>query len=68
MLPFQLVSEPFARVEYREAVSLLQEEIGRNRSAWTYPDVTFGTDLQTEHERWLCEKKVRAGSGVEVER
>jgi asparaginyl-tRNA synthetase len=53
-----LVGEPFARVEYTEAVRLLQEEIGKDPSKWQYPDVVFGTDLQTEHERWLCEKKV----------
>jgi len=52
----QLVSEPFARVEYKEAVRLLQGEIAKDESAWAYPEVEFGTDLQTEHERWLCEK------------
>ncbi|KAM3576217.1 hypothetical protein VYU27_001925 [Nannochloropsis oceanica] len=51
-----LVSEPFARVEYKEAVRLLQGEIAKDESAWAYPEVEFGTDLQTEHERWLCEK------------
>uniref|UniRef100_A0A7S4D5P5 asparagine--tRNA ligase n=1 Tax=Heterosigma akashiwo TaxID=2829 RepID=A0A7S4D5P5_HETAK len=49
--------QPFARVEYREAVALLQEEIAKDRSKWQYPDVEFGTDLQTEHERWLSEAK-----------
>jgi len=49
--------QPFARVEYREAVALLQEEIAKDRSKWQYPDVGFGTDLQTEHERWLSEAK-----------
>lgn len=54
-----MTEEPFARVEYREAIKLLQEEIAKDPSQWQFPDVTFGTDLQTEHERWLCEKKVR---------
>jgi len=29
----------------------------RNPSKWKFPDVSFGTDLATEHERWLAEKK-----------
>jgi asparaginyl-tRNA synthetase len=59
----QLVSEPFARVQYRDAISLLKEEIAKDPSQWQYPDVEFGTDLQTEHERWLCEKKAGWGCG-----
>ncbi len=59
-----LVAEPFARVEYKEAIRLLQEEIAKDRSAWAYPDVEFGTDLQTEHERWLCEKKFNKATFV----
>jgi len=60
----QLVSESFARVEYTEAVRLLQEEIAKDRGAWQFPDVDFGTDLQTEHERWLCEKKFQRATFV----
>ena len=52
-----LLSKPFARVSYREAVELLREEIAKDPSKWTFPDVSFGTDLATEHERWLAEKK-----------
>ncbi|TFJ87667.1 hypothetical protein NSK_001017 [Nannochloropsis salina CCMP1776] len=59
-----LVSESFARVEYTEAVRLLQEEIAKDRGAWQFPDVDFGTDLQTEHERWLCEKKFQRATFV----
>jgi len=54
----QLVKEPFSRVTYTDAIKLLQEEIAKDPSKWQFPDVEFGTDLQTEHERWLCEKKV----------
>jgi asparaginyl-tRNA synthetase len=52
-----LVSQPFARVSYREAIAFLQEEIAKDPSKWQFPDVTFGTDLATEHERWLAETK-----------
>jgi len=50
-----LVEKPFARIAYRDAITLLQAEIAKDPSKWAYPDVTFGTDLQTEHERWLAE-------------
>lgn len=56
----KLVSQPFVRISYRSAISLLQEEIAKNRTAWQYPDVEFGTDLSTEHERWLAETKFQS--------
>jgi asparaginyl-tRNA synthetase len=53
----KLVSQPFTRISYREAVGYLQEEIAKDPSKWQYPEVEFGTDLATEHERWLAETK-----------
>ena len=53
----KLVDQPFARVSYREAISFLQEEISKDPSKWQFPEVEFGTDLATEHERWLAETK-----------
>ena len=41
----------FARVSYTEAVEILKKENGR----FEYP-VEWGTDLQTEHERFLTEQ------------
>ncbi len=46
-----IVSKPFARVAYREAVEILQK-CGKK---FEFP-VAFGTDLQTEHERYLAEE------------
>ncbi len=46
-----MLSKPFARVSYREAVDILQK-CGKN---FEFP-VSFGTDLQTEHERFLAEE------------
>lgn len=54
----QLVNKPFVRVPYVEAIKYLQEEIAKDPSKWQFPEVDFGTDLATEHERWLCETKV----------
>lgn len=53
----KLATQPFARVSYREAIGYLQEEIAKDPSKWQFPDVEFGTDLATEHERWLAETK-----------
>ena len=41
-----LVSAPFQRVSYRDAIVLLQTEIAKDPSKWNYTDVKFGTDLQ----------------------
>lgn len=46
-----LVSEPFARIPYREAIDILSKS-GRNFEFRPF----FGTDLQTEHERFLAEE------------
>ena len=52
----KLVVQPFARISYKDAIVLLQDEIDKDPTKWQYKDVKFGTDLQTEHERWLAEK------------
>jgi len=46
-----LIEKPFARVSYTEAVEILQ----KSGKAFEFP-VSFGTDLQTEHERYLTEE------------
>jgi len=56
----KLVSTPFVRVSYRDAIGYLQEEIAKDPSKWDFPDVDFGTDLATEHERWLAETKFQS--------
>jgi asparaginyl-tRNA synthetase len=48
-----VVDEPFERIPYREAVSILE----RSGEKFEFP-VGFGLDLQSEHERWLTEKHV----------
>lgn len=51
------INKPYPRVSYKDAIGYLQEEIAKDRSKWQFPDVEFGTDLATEHERWLAEEK-----------
>jgi asparaginyl-tRNA synthetase len=45
----------FLRIPYTEAVKLLQE----SGEKFEFP-VTWGTDLQSEHERYLTEKKLKS--------
>lgn len=49
-----IMSQPFERVPYREAVEILKQ----SKQTFDYP-VEFGTDLQTEHERYLTETHFR---------
>lgn len=53
----KLRDKPFVRCSYRDAIEYLQEEIAKDPKKWQFPDVEFGTDLATEHERWLAETK-----------
>jgi asparaginyl-tRNA synthetase len=46
-----IASESYVRLPYAEAVELLQ----KSSQPFEFP-VTYGTDLQTEHERYLTEK------------
>lgn len=46
-----VLDRPFQRVSYTEAVKILQQ----SGESFAYP-VAFGTNLQSEHERWLTEK------------
>lgn len=46
-----IVSNDFARVSYTEAVEILE----KSGEEFQYP-VSWGCDLQTEHERYLAEK------------
>ena len=55
-----LVEKPFVRLPYKEAIKLLREEIAKEPTKWQFPTVEFGTDLATEHERWLAEEKFNA--------
>ncbi len=49
-----IVNSPFERVTYTEAIKLLQSS-GEN---FDFP-VSWGMDIQTEHERYLAEKRMK---------
>jgi asparaginyl-tRNA synthetase len=46
-----VVEQPFVRIPYTEAVSLLQDA----KKSFAFP-IHWGADLQAEHERYLCEE------------
>jgi asparaginyl-tRNA synthetase len=49
------VSAPFERLTYTEAIAALE----KSGKGFEYP-VSWGMDLQSEHERWLTEEHVKA--------
>mmetsp|Transcript_39810 Transcript_39810/g.100963 ORF Transcript_39810/g.100963 Transcript_39810/m.100963 type:complete len:623 (-) Transcript_39810:96-1964(-) len=51
----QVAETPFERVSYTEAVEILQTAIKEKKKKFQYK-VEWGTDLQSEHERYLTEE------------
>ena len=50
-----VVSKDFERITYTEAIDILLESPAYKKKKFQY-DVTWGIDLQSEHERYLVEK------------
>ncbi|MEP7078109.1 MAG: asparagine--tRNA ligase, partial [Chthoniobacterales bacterium] len=50
-----VLERPFQRISYADAVELLL----RSGEKWEFP-VAYGTNLQSEHERWLTEKHFKS--------
>jgi asparaginyl-tRNA synthetase len=46
----------FIRLTYTEAINILQNSKPAKKGKFKYPVEGFGTDLQSEHERYLVEK------------
>lgn len=51
----QVVNKGFVRMDYSEAITILEQ----SKKAFEYP-VSWGLDLQSEHERYLCEEYANA--------
>ena len=49
-----ILREPFERLPYTEAIDILK----KTKKTFEYP-VEWGMDLQTEHERFLCEEQFK---------
>ena len=51
-----VVDNDYERITYTEAIRLLQNSKPYKKKKFKFP-VEWGSDLQSEHERWLVEKK-----------
>jgi asparaginyl-tRNA synthetase len=51
-----ILKEPFERLTYTEAINILQNSKPNKKGQFQFPVEGFGTDLQSEHERYLVEK------------
>ncbi len=54
----QVRDKSFARMTYSEAIDILTAEQNRKNLSFEVP-VSWGIDLQAEHERFLCEKAAK---------
>ncbi|MBN1116743.1 MAG: asparagine--tRNA ligase [Bacteroidales bacterium] len=51
-----VIDNDFARITYTEAIEILANSKPAKKNQFQYPIKGFGTDLQSEHERFLVEK------------
>lgn len=51
-----VLKQPFVRITYTEAVEILMNSNENRKKKFEYPVEKWGTDLQSEHERYLVEK------------
>ncbi len=49
------IEEPFERISYKKAISILRRDQGENKVTFENKDIFFGMDLNSEHEKYLCE-------------
>jgi len=50
------LNNDFERLTYTEAIEILKESTPNKKKKFVYPIEGWGTDLQSEHERYLVEK------------
>lgn len=53
-----VVDNQFVRLSYTEAIKILQTAVN-NGHKFDNADIFWGMDLQTEHERYLCEQETK---------
>jgi asparaginyl-tRNA synthetase len=51
-----VVENKFQRLTYKEAIEILENSTPNKKGKFQYPIKGWGTDLQSEHERYLVEK------------
>ncbi|MCB0375319.1 MAG: asparagine--tRNA ligase, partial [Sinomicrobium sp.] len=55
-----VINNNFKRVSYTEAIAILKASRPNTKKQFQYPVDAWGTDLQSEHERFLVEKHFKA--------
>jgi asparaginyl-tRNA synthetase len=53
-----VANQDFERITYTEAIDILLQSTAYKKKKFKF-DLSWGTDLQSEHERWLVEKHFR---------
>jgi len=51
----RVASSKFSRITYTDAVAKLEQVVASGEKTFVFP-VSWGADLQSEHERYLCEE------------
>ena len=54
-----VIENDFERLSYREAIDILRNSNPNKKKKFNYIIQGFGSDLQSEHERYLVEKKFK---------
>ena len=54
-----VVENKFVRIKYREAINILKNSKQNKKKKFKFIIDGFGADLQSEHERYLVEKKYK---------
>lgn len=52
----QVIDTPFKRVTYTEGIEILMEKIKKKKAKFENPNVHWGIDLGSEHEKYLTEQ------------
>ncbi|WP_425377751.1 asparagine--tRNA ligase [Spiroplasma endosymbiont of Polydrusus pterygomalis] len=53
-----VIDEEFVRLSYTTAIEILQKAVA-NGQQFENPNIFWGMELQTEHERYLCEQETK---------
>jgi asparaginyl-tRNA synthetase len=51
----QVATTPFKRLSYTEGIVILQAEVAAGKATFEEPNIVWGMDLGSEHERYLAE-------------
>lgn len=50
------IEQPFEKISYKEAIKILNKAKGENKVKFENENIFFGMDLNSEHEKYICEQ------------